>query len=71
MMWLRKHDLEDSLQFATDMRVVTEPACGAALSLCYVNAGYLDEFEHVIIVVCGGAGITYDGLLGLSDQTIG
>ncbi|MCI0710709.1 MAG: hypothetical protein L0154_11160 [Chloroflexi bacterium] len=45
--------------------MVTEPACGAALSLCYANACYLDEFERVIMVVCGGAGITYDGLLKL------
>lgn len=76
MDWMQWHDIrpivvsdtdavEASLQFADDMRVVTEPACGAALSLCYTNAGYLDEFEHVIMVVCGGAGITYDGLLEL------
>jgi L-serine/L-threonine ammonia-lyase len=74
--WTQWHDIrpivvsdtdavEASLQFADDMRVVTEPACGAALSLCYANAGYLDEFEHVIMVVCGGAGITYDGLVAL------
>lgn len=77
MDWTKQHDIrpivvsdadavQASLQFADDMRVVTEPACGAALSLCYANARYLDEFDRVIMVVCGGAGITYDGLLSLS-----
>ena len=77
MDWSKQHDIRPivvsdadavhaSLQFADDMRVVTEPACGAALSLCYANAHYLDKFERVIMVVCGGAGITYDGLVKLS-----
>jgi L-serine/L-threonine ammonia-lyase len=46
------------LQFADELRVLVEPACGAALSLMYTHADMLEEFERVLMIVCGGAGVT-------------
>jgi len=41
---------------------VTEPACGAALSILYDRAAELDGFESVLVVVCGGAGASAEQL---------
>ena len=46
------------LRFADDLRVLVEPACGAALSLMYEHGELLDEFARVVMIVCGGAGVT-------------
>jgi L-serine/L-threonine ammonia-lyase len=50
------------LQFADDMRVIVEPACGAALSLLYDNHHLLDDYQNVLVIVCGGAGVTMQQL---------
>jgi L-serine/L-threonine ammonia-lyase len=50
------------LHYLNDMRVLVEPACGAALSLLYNHSERLAGFETVLMVVCGGAGITLDDL---------
>lgn len=46
------------LRFADDHRVLVEPACGAALSTAYQPAAGLAGHDPVIIIVCGGAGVT-------------
>lgn len=46
------------LRLADDHRIVVEPACGAALALAYERHAALADFEHVLIVVCGGATAT-------------
>lgn len=51
------------LKFADDMRVVVEPACGAALSLLYDNQHYLADYDSILAIVCGGAGVTIQQLL--------
>jgi L-serine/L-threonine ammonia-lyase len=50
------------LRYIDDMRVLVEPACGAALSLLYSHSERLAGFETVLMVVCGGAGVTLDEL---------
>ncbi len=50
------------LRYIDDMRVLVEPACGAALSLLYSHSERLARFDSVLMVVCGGAGITLDAL---------
>jgi L-serine/L-threonine ammonia-lyase len=45
------------LQFADDMRVLVEPACGAALAVAYENLPVLQAFQRPLIVVCGGIGV--------------
>ena len=46
------------LRFADDQRVLVEPACGAALSTGYNRAPALENRGPVVIIVCGGAGVT-------------
>jgi L-serine/L-threonine ammonia-lyase len=46
------------LRFADDHRVLVEPACGAALSTAYNRAAGLEGRGPVVIIVCGGAGVT-------------
>jgi len=49
-------------RFIEDQRVVVEPACGAALAPVYGNAAELEDFESVLVVVCGGVTVTVDTL---------
>lgn len=44
-------------QFAYDHRLLVEPACGAALSLCYDKDPDLCRYDTVLIIVCGGAAV--------------
>lgn len=60
--------LRASLQFADDHRLVVEPACGAALAPLYEDAAVLDEFREVLVIVCGGAGVSYRDLVALEQQ---
>jgi len=45
-------------RFLDDHRVLVEPACGASLALAYRQSGELDAFARILVVVCGGVGIT-------------
>ena len=45
-------------RFLDDHRVLVEPACGAALSAIYDRAAPLGAFDSVLVVVCGGQGVT-------------
>ena len=62
--------IEACLLFADDHRVVVEPACGAALALVYKNIDLLKEFEDILLVVCGGAGVSYSELVKLKHQVV-
>ncbi|RJG08160.1 pyridoxal-phosphate dependent enzyme [Noviherbaspirillum cavernae] len=68
--WTRKHDVRSvtvtdaqavdaCLRFADDMRVLVEPACGAALAVAYQNLPELAAFQRPMIVVCGGIGVDF------------
>jgi L-serine/L-threonine ammonia-lyase len=47
-----------------DHRVLTEPACGVSLSLLYDNKLRFAPSDNVLVVVCGGASVTLESLLG-------
>ncbi len=66
--WTRQHEIHSvvvsdadavnaCLRFADDMRVLVEPACGAALAVAYRNLPVLASFQRPLIVVCGGIGV--------------
>jgi L-serine/L-threonine ammonia-lyase len=42
------------LRFADDHRILVEPACGAPLSLIYDRCPLLNQFDSVLVIVCGG-----------------
>ena len=54
-------------RFLADHRVVVEPACGASLAAVYDRAPALDDFESVLVIVCGGATTTLEQLREWAD----
>ncbi len=67
--WTHRHTVEPwvigdraavdaCLRFADDHRVLVEPACGAALAAGYFRAPMLIGRAPVVIIVCGGVGVT-------------
>ncbi|MDZ4729127.1 MAG: pyridoxal-phosphate dependent enzyme [Xanthomonadales bacterium] len=73
--WSKKHPIRSMvvsdrsavaacLRFLADQRVVVEPACGASLAAVYDGGKELEEFESVLVVVCGGATATVEKLQG-------
>lgn len=49
-------------RFLDDHRLLVEPACGASLAMAYEGAEVLEDFDKVLIVVCGGVTATVDNL---------
>lgn len=49
-------------RFLDDHRLLVEPACGASLAMAYEGAKVLEDFDKVLIVVCGGVTATVDNL---------
>lgn len=49
-------------RFLDDHRLLVEPACGAALAVAYGGAEALQEFDKILIIVCGGATASADNL---------
>jgi L-serine/L-threonine ammonia-lyase len=69
--WTRKHEViseivtdkaavEGVLKFANDHRILVEPACGAPLSLVYNRLPLLNKFSSILVIVCGGSGVTLE-----------
>jgi L-serine/L-threonine ammonia-lyase len=56
------------LRFADDHRVLVEPACGAALAAGYLPAPALIDHDPIIIIVCGGVGVTRELLQKWDEQ---
>ena len=45
-------------RFAHDHRILVEPACGAALAALYETPEAMGDARTVLVVVCGGVGVT-------------
>jgi L-serine/L-threonine ammonia-lyase len=67
--WCHKHEvishvvsdaeaITACLKFASDHRLLVEPACGASLAALYQQADFLKGKGCVLVVVCGGAGVS-------------
>lgn len=52
--------IEACVQFADEHRCLVEPACGASLALTYSRPESLAGAESVVIIVCGGIGVTLE-----------
>ena len=53
-----KEAVEAILQFANQHRILVKPACGAALALIYSNKINAQIYQKILVVVCGGSGVT-------------
>lgn len=71
--WSRQHPVQsvvvtdvDSIvacvRFADDHRCLVEPACGASLSVAYARHPALVKSGRIVVIVCGGIGVTLDML---------
>ena len=49
--------------FLNDHRMLVEPACAASLGLLYNNAECLQNFENIVLIVCGGNAFDLDSLM--------
>jgi L-serine/L-threonine ammonia-lyase len=56
--------IDACVQFADEHRCLVEPACGASLALAYSRLESLAGAETVVIIVCGGIGITLEKIRG-------
>lgn len=57
-------------RFLADHRILVEPACGASLALAYERAPELEQFNTVLVVVCGGATATIDQITQWSKMYV-
>lgn len=48
--------------FYKDFNVLVEPACGASLSVLYDNSTNLIGKKNILVIVCGGIGVSKDKL---------
>lgn len=71
MPWLvtDRQALDACLRFSDDHRLLVEPACGAALAAVYDRAMPLEDLEPIVVIVCGGAGVTRE-LLAQWDRDV-
>lgn len=63
-----KEAVEACSRFADDHRVLVEPACGAALSVIYNDAKQLEACKSVVVIVCGGVGVSMNLLVQWTKQ---
>jgi L-serine/L-threonine ammonia-lyase len=49
-------------RFLDDHRLLVDPSCGVALAPLYENAPVLRDSQNIIVIVCGGVGITVEKL---------
>lgn len=58
------------VRFADDHHTLVEPSCGAALSVVYdAHEAFRSASGPVLVVVCGGAGVTLEQLRQWQEQT--
>ncbi len=45
-----------------------EPACGAALSVLQGNVSPVKGFKNILVVVCGGSGVSLDAFKAWEEK---
>lgn len=56
------------LRFADDHRLLVEPAGGAALAVLYEKRPILQQFKDIVVIVCGGSGVSLSLLAKWKQQ---
>jgi L-serine/L-threonine ammonia-lyase len=60
--------IDACVQFADEHRCLVEPACGASLTLAYSRPESLAGAESIVIIVCGGIGVTLNKIQGWREN---
>lgn len=59
-----KEAVDACIRFLDDHRILAEVSCGAALAIAYnLNRLIEKRYKNVVVIVCGGSGISLDELL--------
>ena len=58
-----KNAIQACWEFANEHRVLVEPSCGAALSAVYDDVELIRKYKKILVVVCGGIGISLEQLI--------
>lgn len=58
------------IDFLQDHRVMVEPACGASLAAVYNGCDFLTDKQNVLVIVCGGVGVTQEQLKAWEKQLL-
>ncbi|SCU95278.1 LANO_0E09868g1_1 [Lachancea nothofagi CBS 11611] len=69
--------LETCMKFTDDSGIITEPACGASLHLCYhpnqlqtALGSDLTEDDVIVVIACGGSCVSFNELSLLSNSRL-
>lgn len=65
-----KDAINGCYRFLEDHRIMVEPACGASLSTIYNGCDFLKDKKNVVVIVCGGVGVTMSQLEEWRHQVI-
>ena len=79
LQWTHQHEIiprtvsdreavDACLAFARDHRLIVEPACGASLAAVYQSLDVLAGRRNVVVIVCGGVGVTFEKLQAWREQ---
>lgn len=60
--------VDGCLRLAADLRMLVEPACGAALAVAYRDLPVLQRFRRPLFIVCGGIGVDLATLTSLKQR---
>ena len=59
-----KDTVEACARFLDEERVLVEPACGASLAILYKKLDVLKDYNNILVIVCGGNGVSLEILDG-------
>lgn len=48
------------VELANTYRVLVEPACGASASVVFENMDVLEQYENIVVIVCGGSNVNIE-----------
>ncbi|TEA78899.1 pyridoxal-phosphate dependent enzyme [Allopusillimonas ginsengisoli] len=54
-------------RFIDDHRVLIEPACGASLALVYEASHLLNDYENILVIVCGGVTASVEQVMSWTE----
>lgn len=60
--------IDGCYRFLDEHRILVEPACGASLAAVYHGGDFFKDKQNVVVIVCGGVGVTMSQLAQWRQQ---